>query len=239
MKSKQYMILAALTVLGLMVLQMGTAGEQVAAAEKPPGYFSVTLVAPTNNPARVQHAQVITRELWKIGIDADLMLVGWDPLITRLFESVNFEGSDGDGFDIGFVGWTAGNPLNPSSVSNFYHSSRIDKVAGADNWYPINNSEVDRLADLIDSELDFDTRRGYVRDAMQIVVWEVHPVMGLYQAANPFAVDKLLNGFDAFRWGQPNTHVPELYYTDDQDTFKLASNARFIDLNPVLSNSYY
>ncbi|MFQ5980915.1 MAG: hypothetical protein ACE5OZ_22480 [Candidatus Heimdallarchaeota archaeon] len=84
MKTKHFMILAALATLGLMILQVGAAGERVAAAEKPPGYFSVTLVAPTNNPARVQHAQVITRELWKIGIDADLMLVGWDPLVRRM-----------------------------------------------------------------------------------------------------------------------------------------------------------
>jgi ABC-type oligopeptide transport system substrate-binding subunit len=239
MKSKHYMILAALSILVLFTLQMGVAGDQAAAAERPAGYFSITLVAPTNSPARVQHAQVITRELWKIGIDADLMLVGWDPLITRLFESVNFEGSAGDGYDIGFVGWTAGNPLNPAAISSFYHSSRIDKVAGGDNWYPINSSELDDLCDLIDSELDFDTRREYVREALDIVVWEVHPVMGLYQAANPFAIDAELNGFDAFRWGQPNLHVPELYYSNDQDTFKIAANARFIDLNPVLSNSYY
>ncbi|MHA2232228.1 MAG: hypothetical protein ACXAB4_07040, partial [Candidatus Hodarchaeales archaeon] len=240
MKTKHYMILAALATLGLMILQVGAAGERVAAAEKPPGYFSVTLVAPTNNPARVQHAQVITRELWKIGIDADLMLVGWDPLVRRLQESVNFETADGDGFDIGFIGWTAGNPLLPNSISSFYHSNRIDKIAGDNNWYPINNSALDDLADLVDSELDFDQRREWVRQALQIVTWDVHPVMGLCQAANPFALDADMRGFDAFRWGQPNTHLPELSYeSGDQDTFIFASNARFIDLNPALSNSYY
>jgi ABC-type transport system substrate-binding protein len=208
--------------------------------EKPPGYFNITLIAATSNPARVQHAQVITRELWKIGIDAELALVGWDPLNRRLMESVNFETSDGDGFDIGFVGSTAGNPLNPGSLSQFYHSNRIDKIAGDSNWYPINNSKLDELVDLVDAELDFDQRREYVRQALDIIVWEEHPVMGLYQAANPFALDADIRGFDAFRWGQPNTHLPELYYeSGTQDTFKFASNAWFIDLNPALSNSYY
>jgi ABC-type transport system substrate-binding protein len=234
------MILAAFAIVGFMTLQLGVAGNQVAAAERPAGYFSVTLVAPTNNPARVQHAQVISRELWKIGIDADLSLVGWDPLIKRLFESLNFETYAGDGFDVGFVGWTAGNPLIPNSFSQFYHSNRIDKVAGDSNWYPINNSNLDDLIEKIDTELDFDQRREWVRQAVQVVLWDVNPVMGLYQAANPFAVSADVRNFDAFRWGQPNIHPYELYFTEGTDhTFKIASNARFIDLNPALSNSYY
>jgi hypothetical protein len=63
--------------------------------------------------------------------------------------------------------------------------------------------------------------------------------MGLYQAANPFVIDADLRGFDPFRWGQPNCHPQELWYEDNQTIFKYASNARFINLNPALSASYY
>ncbi|MHA2494473.1 MAG: ABC transporter substrate-binding protein [Candidatus Hodarchaeales archaeon] len=211
MKAKNYMLLGAVFVIGIFAMQMGTSSVQVGAVDAPPGYFSITLIAPTNNPARVQHAQVITRELWKIGIDAELALVGW----------------------------TAGNPTNPASLENFYHSRRIDKVAGADNYAPINSTRLDEIIDMVDTELDFDQRREYVRQALDIVLWEFMPNIGLYQAANPFALDVELQGFDAFRWGQPNLHVPELSYADDQTIFKLASNARFIDLNPYISSSYY
>ncbi|MHA2274086.1 MAG: hypothetical protein ACXACI_19795 [Candidatus Hodarchaeales archaeon] len=84
MKAKNYMLLGAVFVIAIFAMQMGSTGMQASAVDKPPGYFSITLIAPTNNPARVQHAQVITRELWKIGIDAELALVGWDPLLQRL-----------------------------------------------------------------------------------------------------------------------------------------------------------
>ncbi|MHA2370800.1 MAG: ABC transporter substrate-binding protein, partial [Candidatus Hodarchaeales archaeon] len=151
MKAKNYMLLGAVFVIAIFAMQMGSTGMQASAVDKPPGYFSITLIAPTNNPARVQHAQVITRELWKIGIDAELALVGWDPLLQRLRYSVNFEGYDGDGFDILFVGWTAGNPTNPASLEQFYHSRRIDKVAGADNYTPINSSRLDELIDQVDT----------------------------------------------------------------------------------------
>ncbi|MHA2494472.1 MAG: ABC transporter substrate-binding protein [Candidatus Hodarchaeales archaeon] len=239
MKAKNYMLLGAVFVIGIFAMQMGTSSVQVGAVDAPPGYLSITLIAPTNNPARVQHAQVITRELWKIGIEAELALVGWDPLLQRLRYSVNYEGYDGDGFDILFVGWTAGNPTNPASLEQFYHSRRIDKVAGADNYAPINSSRLDEIIDRVDTELDFEQRREYVRQALDIVLWGYMPNIGLYQAANPFALDVKLKGFDAFRWGQPNLHVPELSYEDDQTIFKFASNARFIDLNPFISSSYY
>jgi ABC-type oligopeptide transport system substrate-binding subunit len=239
MKSKNWLILASLTFMGLMGLQTMASVDQVSAVDQPPGYFSITIIAPTNNPARVQHAQVVYRELWKIGIDADLVMVGWDPLIQRMRYSVNFEGYDGDGFDILFVGWTAGDPTDPS-LENFYHSRHIDKVAGDDNTAPINDSEVDELCNLIDSELDFDQRREWVRKAIDRVLWEVHPATGLYQAANPFAVHSDLRNFDPFRWGQPNVHPESLYFeSGGQTVFKFASNARFIDLNPFISSSYY
>jgi hypothetical protein len=63
--------------------------------------------------------------------------------------------------------------------------------------------------------------------------------MGIYQPANVYAVDRRLRGFDAFRWGQPNVHVQELSYKDDQNTFIYACAARFMDLNPALSDFYY
>ncbi|MFX0113638.1 MAG: ABC transporter substrate-binding protein [Candidatus Hodarchaeota archaeon] len=210
------------------------------AQEIPTNYFKIVFIAPTGNPARLQHAQVITRELWKIGIDAKLILVGMDPLIQRIFHNVNFEGADGDGFDIGFFGRHEGYLLTHGSLSDIYHSNKIDKVAGGKNFFPINNSKLDRLLNLIDTELNFQQRREYVHQALDIIVWEEHPVMGIYQAANPFALDADLQGFDAVRWDLINIHVQDLYYeNNDQKRFKFASNARFINLNPAVSNSYY
>lgn len=230
-------VLLIVTVSCLTIRQIDAVTENIS-ADPPPSYFNLTLIAPSNNPTRVEHAQLITQKLWMIGIDAELVLIAWEPFEQRLFNSVNFEGYGGDGFDIGFIDRTA-NPTDPAPLEQFYHSRRIDKVAGADNYYPINSTKLDELIDLVDTELNFETRREYVRQALDIVLWDYMPTMGLYQAANPFALEVKLRGFDAFRWGQPNLHVPELFYEDTQNIFKYASNARFINLNPALSTSYY
>ncbi|MFW9915482.1 MAG: ABC transporter substrate-binding protein [Candidatus Thorarchaeota archaeon] len=234
--------LAFLTVGFLLYLM--TANTAISAGTitqgSPPGYFQLTLIVPSNNPVRVQHVTAIANELWKIGIQADTMLISWEPFLSRVFESVNFDSSAGDGFDIGFIGRMPGNSfLLPSLISQYYHSNRIDKVAGDNNWYPINHSRLDELCDLIDTERNFEERRKWVHEALKIILWDVHPVMGIYQPANVYALDYRLRYFDAFRWGLPNIHVQELSYKDDQTVFRYASPARFTDLNPALSESFY
>ncbi|MHA2272941.1 MAG: ABC transporter substrate-binding protein [Candidatus Hodarchaeales archaeon] len=210
--------------------------------ENPPTYFKLTLVAPTNNEARILLAQMVTRELWKIGIDAELVLVGWDALARRLFYNVHFGTFEQGGFDIGFVDMAAGSIFFPTEISQYYRSSQIYKCkCSGENWYSINNSRLDQLCSLIDSELDFEQRREWVLQALSIILWEEHPVMGLYQATNPFALDVRIRGFDAFRWSLPCIHVQELSYDYDYwpSEFIYATNARFNDLNPALSTSYH
>jgi ABC-type transport system substrate-binding protein len=221
-----------------MTVQLAVAGDSVSAADEPTAYFSLTLIAPTNNPARVQHAQVIKEEFWKIGIQADLVLVGWDILIPRLFESVNFETYDGDGFDVGFVGWT-GSPLLPGAFRQFFHSANINKASGASNYYPINDSNLDVVLDNMQAEVDFDQRREYVRQAMDTIIWDYHPVTGIYQVTNPYAIDADVTGFDPTRASFGAVTLPEMSFGSGPSDFLFATNARFIDLNPIISSSYY
>ncbi|MFX0114250.1 MAG: ABC transporter substrate-binding protein [Candidatus Hodarchaeota archaeon] len=93
--------------------------------------------------------------------------------------------------------------------------------------------------------MNFSSRRELVRDALKTIVWEIHPVMGLYQQASIYALDAALRSFDGFRWlqssfqGRRRIPIEEFYYEDwDQSQFILAANDRFQNLNPVLARSY-
>ncbi len=209
------------------------------AIEQPPALFKITLIAPTNNPARWSHAQVICRELWKIGIETDLAGIGWQSLIRRLYERSSFGPYNGNGFDIAFIDLPA-DSRSPGILRQLFHSSNINPPSRGYNSFPINNSVLNTLLDQILVESNVEKRRDYVLQALNITLWQDHPVMGIYQAANVFALDADLRGFDAFRWGQPYPRPQELYYENtSQTTFKYAINVRFSNLNPALSTTYY
>ncbi|MFW9916059.1 MAG: ABC transporter substrate-binding protein [Candidatus Thorarchaeota archaeon] len=210
-----------------------------AAIEQPPPLFKLTLSVPTNNYARWQHAGVISGELRKIGIQAELAGAGWESLIPHLYERPSFGSYNENGFDIAFIDLPT-DSRSPGILRQLFHSSNINPPSRSYNCFPINNSVLNTLLDQILVESNVEKRREYVLQALNITVWEDHPVMGIYQAANVFAVDADLRGFDAFRWGQPYPRPQELYYENtSQTTFKYAISAPFSNLNPALSNTYY
>ncbi|MHA2370429.1 MAG: hypothetical protein ACXADX_16560, partial [Candidatus Hodarchaeales archaeon] len=81
MANKYKLLLFCLLTLAILTVQLLATTSSGAAYERPTPYFKITLLVPTNNPTRMLHAQVITAELWKIGIDAELVLIGWDAFI--------------------------------------------------------------------------------------------------------------------------------------------------------------
>jgi ABC-type transport system substrate-binding protein len=197
------------------------------------------LIAPTNDPARVQYAQVIAREFWKIGIGANLILLSWDSLQPRLFENSGHKTYAEGGFDIGFMDWS-GNPLTPGDLRRFYHSANIGSSSGRPNYYPYNRSGLDALLDQIQTEQDFDSRRTLVNQALDNIVWEYHPATAIYQTNNPYALDAAVKNFDPYRWAMGVPNLAEMYFENDtQSLFAFGSPTAFTDLNPVISNIYY
>ncbi|MFX0114053.1 MAG: ABC transporter substrate-binding protein [Candidatus Hodarchaeota archaeon] len=223
------MIVMGTLVLSLMIGQLIILSAPAVAYEPPAPYFKVTLLAPTNTPHRALAAQVIAAELWKIGIDAELVLVGYDALIPRLFKSQTFEPYAGDGFDIGFVGWAAGDP-DRTNLPLYFHSRAIDKAAGGNNLYPINNSRLDAILDKLDGEPQIKLRQQYIQQALDIIIWENHPVLGLYQAGYVQAMDT------AFDVTYPS--AAGFFFEDDkQEVFIAREAARFSNLNPVFAKT--
>jgi ABC-type transport system substrate-binding protein len=206
--------------------------------ETTPEYFHITLLASTTNPIQVQTAQVINQELWKIGIGSTLELVSSDALLRGLLRGTPNENENK--FGICFIEETIWNPVSSSLLHQTYHSSRNSQNNLLANFFPMNSSALDSVLERMQAELDFETRREYVRQALNIIAWEEHPMMGLYQPVTSFAIDPALRGFDAFRWGGSHIHAAELYYEySDQTEFRFAIGTRFANLNPALSESYY
>jgi ABC-type transport system substrate-binding protein len=236
MKVKLVALLAAVSLIGLMVFQLGVQAEPVTADT--PTYFNLTLLAPTNNPARVQHAQVIQQEMWKIGIGAELVLVGWDVHIPRMFEVPGYNTYDAAGVDIAFIGWTPGAPLIPS-VDWYYHQINLKNGTGSTgNWVGLDDAIISDLIDEADKSLIFEERKELILQIMDRAIWEIHPQDGLYHESGVYPYRDYVNNFEASKWSSSSPNLAEMSLTTG-DTFTFASQAGWVDLNPSISNSLY
>jgi ABC-type oligopeptide transport system substrate-binding subunit len=230
--------LLPLLVVAVMTLSMGIA--MVQPTQGVDYLFTTTLIAPTNNPVRVQHAQLITNELPKIGIQGNLILVGWDVLIPRMMGSLTHADYSGGGFDIGFVGWTGS--IVPSGPFQFFHSSGIDPASWASNYYPVDNETLDGMLEFTMNTTDFDQRKEWISKVLKSVVWDIHPVTGIYQDEAVFFMRDNIRGFDSQRFPA----VEEMYFDGgvsaghgQVNELIVASTSRPQDYNPVISNSWY
>ncbi|MFX0090319.1 MAG: ABC transporter substrate-binding protein [Candidatus Hodarchaeota archaeon] len=203
-------------------------------------FFTTTLIAPSNNPIRAQYAQLIANELPKIGIRANLLLVGCDVLIPRLFGSLTCADYNGGGFDIGFIGWTGS--IIPSGPFQYFHSSYIDPASWPSNYYPVNNTTLDGILEHTMNTTDFNQRKAWIAKALKSVVWDIHPVTGIYQQADVFYLRDNIQGF------VPNLFpAPELMsFSDGQSAghgnvneLIVASTTQPQNYNFLISNSWY
>ncbi|MFX0093993.1 MAG: ABC transporter substrate-binding protein [Candidatus Hodarchaeota archaeon] len=209
---------------------------------QPEYFFITTLIVPTNDTVRVQYAQLITNELPKIGIQGNLVLVGWDVLISRMFTSATYTGyadyANG-GFDIGFVSWFSS--IIPSQLYQFFHSEPNYSAAWSSNFYPVNNAALDGMLEYTVNTTDFDQRKEWIGKVLKAIVWDIHPVTSIYQPEDVFYLRDNIHGFDSnlgsvelmyFKDGQSAGHgkVNELVW---------ASTSRPQGYNPLVSNSYH
>ncbi|MFX0061518.1 MAG: ABC transporter substrate-binding protein [Candidatus Hermodarchaeota archaeon] len=203
-------------------------------------FFSTTLLGPTCNPVRVQHAQLIVNELPKIGIRGDLILVGWDVLLPRMMGSPTHADYAHEGFDIGFLSW-AGSMI-PNNLFQFFHSSNIDPANWGPNYYPVNNKTLDRILEFTINTTDFNQRKEYIRQALEIIVWDIQPVAGIYQPEDVFYLRDNIQGFDANRFPK----IEEMSFANGHSAghgqvneLIVASASRPQNFNLALSNSWY
>ncbi|MFX0113858.1 MAG: hypothetical protein ACFFB3_04875 [Candidatus Hodarchaeota archaeon] len=220
MGNHRQMTMIGILVLGFLVLQMIVGINQGIGYERPSPNFKLVLLAPNNVPNRVLAVQVIAQELWKIGIDTEVLFVGWDAFLPR---SKSTKSDAEGGKDVCFLG------LEPAL--NGYHSAYCTiEDSKMKNWIPPTSQELDSLIEELQVQPDLERRRKLVCDILSITMWETHFITGLYHGGHVVAVDSALRG---------NFESPEeAYFEDDkQTTYFRALTTRFSHLNPAFTSA--
>ncbi|MFX0060790.1 MAG: ABC transporter substrate-binding protein [Candidatus Hermodarchaeota archaeon] len=176
-------------------------------AQTPEYLFQITIILPFSRPQSYAIASFTAGELLKIGIEAIVTLVGWDTLIPRVFESMSLDYNSG-GFDIATIGRL--NSIVPSSLYYYYHSSM--KAPKGSNYFPVENDTLDTILEFVMNTTDFEARKEYIRQALDIIVWDIHPEVGACQEEVPFFILDNIEGFDPNRFPK----VEEIYFSNGQ-----------------------
>ncbi|MFX0091028.1 MAG: hypothetical protein ACFFBD_04630, partial [Candidatus Hodarchaeota archaeon] len=211
-------------------------------AGRPEVVFTTTLIAPALDPALPQCAQLIASELQRISIQVNVILVGWDVLYQRMKGSLTHADYRGEGFDMGLIGQNAS--IIPSNLFQNFHSSNINPASWGSNYYPIKNTTLDGILEFTMNTTDFNQRKEWFAKALKSIVWDIHPVTGLYQTAIPFYIRDNIRGFDAERYRFPK--IEEMSFVNGRSTGHGQKNEIVIggisppqNYNPIISNSWY
>jgi len=205
-------------------------------------YFKITLIVPGPNPSRKQWAQVVEGALDDVGIDAVRVELDWDTVYARALqanESVVGKTYDEGGFDALFVGYAMGIDPDPYPL---FDSSQFPPLG--QNYYVWNNSESDRLGQLIKTTTDPTTRLQYVQQWQQLAFTE-QPTCTLLYTKEVVAFDPTAlkgNPFTLYHYpAWPRVKNWELAAGSTQTSIVLAQTgpAPEIGLNPMLTTSYY
>jgi ABC-type transport system substrate-binding protein len=197
-------------------------------------HFSVTLSAPTNNPARIAHAGIIGDSLRRFNIDADLTLMEWGTYLSRIFfapaENVGKTFDEG-WMDIAFIGWSLSITPDPTSL---YHSDAI--TPNSFNYGAWNNSENDRLIEAMLVETDDTARNELLVEWMENFNEEV-PKAILYYPESALVYDPDIVNFEETSYFTPSP--TNYWYPDGGGVCRVGMNADPVEYSPLMSTAYY
>jgi ABC-type transport system substrate-binding protein len=180
--------------------------------------FFVHLIASTNQPVRMQYAQLIEQQLPNIGISAELDLVGWIGFSSIVLEKIVGSYDEG-GYDICFYGISP-SIVNPgSSLMTEFHEASLPPngfniMYWADNpqYMSYRAAESNAAIEAINLELD-QTKAKQMCDDWQKLWYDVMPNVVIYNSYDTHAVSDGLYGYDAHR--NPLTNIEDFWTTTD------------------------
>ena len=204
--------------------------------------FSITLIVPGPNPSRKAWAAVVENAFVTAGIDAKRVELDWDTVYSRaLTPDAATVGKtyDEGGFDALFVGYAMTIDPDPFAL---YDSSQFPP--GGQNYNLWNDSESDRLCQLIKVTTDEATRLNYVKQWEKRAYDEQPGATLLYTRENVAYDPTALKGdpFTLFHYpAWPRVKNWELVSGATQTTIVVAQTgpAPEESLNPLLTTSYY
>ena len=175
---------------------------------------------------------LMAREMWKkIGIDVEIVLADFAVVNDLIYQKKDY--------NLCIWGSTVG--PDPSMIYHRYHSDYI--VAGGKNWYPYNNSEVDRLLEEQAKELDPEKRRELIWKIQEITMDELI-YFPLYETARYYSYNTEFQGL----WGKTGGGCPYVLmypwhrvwwvYGESKTTVELAETVESITMEvSELANS--
>jgi ABC-type transport system substrate-binding protein len=209
--------------------------------------FSVTIIAPGNaNLLRRQWSQVFASNLQELGIDANVVYLGWTPVYERVFTpSEEYVGKtfDEGGFDIQAVGWTPG--LLPEPRQLYYGGDAGFFAPSGQNYYLWNNTQSNALLDQFITSTD-DTEKADLLGQWQQIFFEEVPASQILYEAQPAVVNPVIGNLGnpptgGEGWLYFNTAIyPQLITrSDGKDSLVYCATGEIDSLNPPDSNSWY
>lgn len=205
--------------------------------------FKINLMVPDSNPARQSWSLVVQSQLQSLGIDAQRIIVPFNPsIIARAIvpnpPSLAGKTYDQGGWDTLFIGNALGIDADPAIL---YNSTNFAPTG--QNYNLWNNTQADKLGTLIERTVDKTQRLNYVKQWQALAQDEAPSATILYtREIVAFDNAKIPNGGKVFT----TYHYPywppieQLSSSPADGSLILAQtgNAPF-DLIPELSQSYY
>ncbi len=205
--------------------------------------FSITLLAPTTNPVRRQHAALIANALQSVGVDARVVYVTFSDLTARLFPSdtskIGKSFTNG-GFDIGFIGWGFTSPV-PDIKSQYLGSKDAFPPTG-NNYALYNSSDANALLNKIYTSLDSNQQLAYFKQ-LSLVLNKDKPYLPVYVTSDIVARRPAIKIFgDSQVFSTMSTPFNDLQYFSGVTSYTFAEAGDWTSLAPWTnadSNSFY
>lgn len=197
------------------------------------------MFVPSDNQGGAYCAQLIADELPKIGIGVELLFLSQGELLTHMMWSLNHEDYVDGSFDIGFMDWMLSPLEGPAKLFELFHSSQINPLASPLSYYPVNNQTLDGILEHIMNPTYSESRKEYVRQALEMLVWEIHPMTGIYQQELNYYLQKNIIGFTPYLF-------EEMYFENGKSNghgqvnhFVMAGTSPTKNYNPILAQTRY
>jgi ABC-type transport system substrate-binding protein len=232
-------ILTGILILSI-TLSMFTFAPVTKAEDEP--LFSITLMAPTSNPVRRQHAALLGNAMQSVGIDAKVVYVTFSDLISRLFPDKEDLGKlfDEGGYDIGFVGFGYTSPV--PDVRSLYLGTEDAFPPGGNNFATWNNSEANELLTKIYTTSDTTLQDEYFQEFTRLVDKE-NPYITIFYSVDVHARDpNLMVHGDPDAFSTMSFPFDSIQYMSGIDTLVFAEVGDWSSLAPWEnsdSNSFY
>ncbi|MFX0181871.1 MAG: ABC transporter substrate-binding protein [Candidatus Hodarchaeota archaeon] len=219
-------------------------------AAKPEDYFFVHIIAPTSDPVTMQCAQLLEKELPKIGIETELHLINQAVFESRVTDQEVGAYTEG-GYDIAISGMSMGSPVT-------HQGDYINRIFGANSippygynamyWSPetgkgYNNYRAQESEDLIQK---INTNWNLTETTEDFIEWQkvwydAMPMCVIYNEYEAHAVSAGMYGYDPQKFPLNSLETTWLTnsYLGPSDTVICAVRTSPSTLNSYLATDRY